>query len=337
MNCSCELISFVVCAYNQEGTVKEAIESALQQTYSPLEIIVSDDCSTDSTHEVIRSTLSTYVGPHTIVINKNASNLGIARHWDYISRKAKGRLVVHAAGDDISLPERVTELHRAWISVQPRPYLLSSNGLSMTISGMNKSPLLTIANSNEVLVQSGPIDMDFDKFKIYVLGFSLAVDKRLYERLEPLKAWMWSEDDILRSRALLLGSIAFLPRTLVRYRDGGLSKGAIPSQKSYIKRFMDQAISRLNYLEQLVVDFKNINGTSYQFSFEINKKITFAKRRLKFIETKNIFISFIHLVLLLGAYRDEGVSKKQFISMFLVKWFPWLFFKSRDFFGKNRP
>ena len=48
------LVSFVVLCYNQESFIREAFNSALLQTYSPLEIIVSDDCSTDGTFDVVQ-------------------------------------------------------------------------------------------------------------------------------------------------------------------------------------------------------------------------------------------------------------------------------------------
>jgi glycosyltransferase involved in cell wall biosynthesis len=39
------LVSFVLLTYNQEKYVADALRAALNQTYSPLEIIISDDCS----------------------------------------------------------------------------------------------------------------------------------------------------------------------------------------------------------------------------------------------------------------------------------------------------
>lgn len=59
-----ELVSVIICAYNQQEFVGEAIQSALNQTYSPLEIIISDDLSTDSTFEIIQNAVSKYKGRH---------------------------------------------------------------------------------------------------------------------------------------------------------------------------------------------------------------------------------------------------------------------------------
>jgi glycosyltransferase involved in cell wall biosynthesis len=47
-------------AYNHERFIAEAVRGALSQTYSPLEIIISDDCSTDRTFEIIQSEVAGY-------------------------------------------------------------------------------------------------------------------------------------------------------------------------------------------------------------------------------------------------------------------------------------
>ncbi len=72
---SCErpLVTFYVITYNQARFVREAVESALAQTYSPIEILLSDDCSTDGTFEIIQETVKGYSGPHTVILNRNTS------------------------------------------------------------------------------------------------------------------------------------------------------------------------------------------------------------------------------------------------------------------------
>ena len=48
------LVTFALFAYNQEEFIREAVEGAFAQTYEPLEIILSDDCSSDRTYEIIQ-------------------------------------------------------------------------------------------------------------------------------------------------------------------------------------------------------------------------------------------------------------------------------------------
>ena len=65
------LISYCLITYNQEKYIKEAVLSALSQTYHPLEIIISDDCSTDNTFDIVRETINNYLGGHNIILNLN--------------------------------------------------------------------------------------------------------------------------------------------------------------------------------------------------------------------------------------------------------------------------
>lgn len=111
------LVTFALFSYNQEDFIREAIESAFSQTYSPLEIILSDDCSSDQTFEIMEEMASAYIGPHRVVARRNEANLGTLKHVLTVARMAQGDYLVVAAGDDISFPERtgvqVEELIRA--------------------------------------------------------------------------------------------------------------------------------------------------------------------------------------------------------------------------------
>jgi len=100
------LITFSVTAFNQENFIREAIQGAFDQTYSPLEIILSDDCSEDSSFKIMNKMAESYQGPHKIVLNRNKNNLGIAAHTNKIINLANGEIIVFADGDDISMPER---------------------------------------------------------------------------------------------------------------------------------------------------------------------------------------------------------------------------------------
>lgn len=112
------LITFALFTYNHEKYIREAINGALAQVYEPLEIIVSDDCSTDRTFEIISEICSDYKGKHRLLINRNNSNIGsrgIGGHVNKVFEMSSGELFVFAAGDDVSLPDRTLELVKSWL------------------------------------------------------------------------------------------------------------------------------------------------------------------------------------------------------------------------------
>lgn len=100
------LVTFALIAYNQEKYIREAVEGAFSQTYSPLEIILSDDCSSDRTFEIMEEMAREYRGPHLVKVRRGEKNLGVAQHFDVLIRGACGKFFVAAAGDDISDPAR---------------------------------------------------------------------------------------------------------------------------------------------------------------------------------------------------------------------------------------
>jgi glycosyltransferase involved in cell wall biosynthesis len=108
------LVTFALLAYNQEKYVRDAIQSAFSQTYVPLEIILSDDGSSDGTYRIMQEMAASYDGPHTVVVRRSEPNQGLVRHFMTVAGLAEGRLVIEAGGDDISKPERTMEIVRAW-------------------------------------------------------------------------------------------------------------------------------------------------------------------------------------------------------------------------------
>ena len=65
------LISFILITYNQEDFVRDALDGAFNQTYSPLEIIIADDGSKDNTVKVIEDAIANYKGPHKVILHHN--------------------------------------------------------------------------------------------------------------------------------------------------------------------------------------------------------------------------------------------------------------------------
>lgn len=108
------LVTFALFAYNQEKYIREAIEGAFAQTYEPLEIILSDDCSSDRTFQIMQEMAEKYDGPHKLVTRRNNTNQGVLMHVSIVGSCSSGEIFVLAAGDDISKPERVNSIVNAF-------------------------------------------------------------------------------------------------------------------------------------------------------------------------------------------------------------------------------
>lgn len=108
------VVTYALFAFNQERFIRQAVEAAFAQTYKPLEIVLSDDCSSDQTFAIMRDMAANYHGPHQVRLVRNATNLGVLAHVIARGREAQGDIVVLAAGDDVSRPERTERLFEAF-------------------------------------------------------------------------------------------------------------------------------------------------------------------------------------------------------------------------------
>ena len=97
-------ISIIMGIYNCSGTLSEAIDSIVNQTYEDWELIMCDDCSTDTTYVIAESYKLKY--PDKIKLIKNNRNMKLAYSLNHCLEYATGKYVARMDGDDISLPNR---------------------------------------------------------------------------------------------------------------------------------------------------------------------------------------------------------------------------------------
>ena len=94
-----ELISVIVCTYNQEDTVGRTLDSILaQECHLPVEIVVGDDGSTDGTRAVCQKYRDRH--PDTVRLMPAAPNKGFVRNYFDCLRACRGKYIADCAGDD---------------------------------------------------------------------------------------------------------------------------------------------------------------------------------------------------------------------------------------------
>lgn len=205
--------TFILFAYNQERFVGEAVRAALAQAYEPLEIVLSDDCSTDATFDVMCRAASEYHGPHPVRLVRNPANLGVIQHVLRRGREAQGEVVVVAAGDDVSEPSRVASLVAAFAA---DPRVLAADSLVDIIDAAGavvhagaerpeglRRPVLYLRNPAAPTIQ----------------GCAAAYRKSVFAIPVPPQRLVFAEDILLAFYIDLIGGRkATVPRALVRYR-----------------------------------------------------------------------------------------------------------------------
>lgn len=98
------LVSVIIPCYNTSKYVEQAIRSIMNQTYKNLEIIVTDDYSTDDTLEILQNLAKE---DSRIRLYKNERNLKIIKTLNQMVQKSNGEYIARMDADDISAPDRI--------------------------------------------------------------------------------------------------------------------------------------------------------------------------------------------------------------------------------------
>ena len=106
MTSSNALVSVLLSTYNSEESIGESVDSLLSQTYKNLEILISDDGSTDSTKEICKKF---QLKDERVLFSSNKKNIGLTKSLNNLAQKASGSLIARHDADDISLPYRIEE------------------------------------------------------------------------------------------------------------------------------------------------------------------------------------------------------------------------------------
>lgn len=283
------LITFALFSYNQEEFIKEAIEAAFTQTYGNLQIILSDDHSSDKTYQIIEELTASYVGPHKVILNRNKQNLGLGAHINKITQMAAGELIVVAAGDDISLPGRTQTLVDAWLQDGKRKASMCSdavliNPVSVEIGYSNGKPL------------NGSIEDGIKAFFSGLQGATHAWRKDVFNVFGDMLADTICEDRVIPMRAAFLGGVGYVAAPLVKYRihtknishHTSISVDKIMSRTIEIHRRNSNILA--NYCHDLLIakkleliggmEFDNLMNLSESLRCNVEDKIKFLESGL---------------------------------------------------------
>ena len=178
-----QLVSIIMSVYNNEDTVKGSIESILSQSYKNIELIITDDCSSDRSLSIIKN----YLDDKNVKLIENNDNKGLTKSLNTMIKVASGELIARQDADDISLDKRIevqVELINKFnldfvssraITIQTKKFIPNiSFNLPYKFLIKYKNPFVhgTLMIKKDVLLKLGSYD---ERFK-YAQDYKLMID-----------------------------------------------------------------------------------------------------------------------------------------------------------------
>lgn len=239
------LVSVCVACYNHQNYVADFLESLLDQTYSNIEVIIADDCSSDNSVNIIKSYLPKLEKKFTNVILKvNKKNLGITHNSNNLMKEATGKYYKSMASDDVFYPEAIAKMVE-FMEEHEEYGLLVTNVLFVGDSYKYKAGGGVIGKGYKKSIKD---KLSSDKFfynlldKIFIYAPGVIIRKNVIEKYGYYDENMLAEDYEywlrLSSRGVKFG---YIDEPLIYYRRGESSISYVSTKNG--KKKMDYMIS----------------------------------------------------------------------------------------------
>lgn len=237
------LVSIILCTYNGEAFIEEQIKSLLQQTYANIEIIVSDDASSDATTTIIER----YLTDNRVHLYKQPVNLGYIKNFETAVAKAHGNYIAFCDQDDIWLPGKIETLYNHiadYLLVYCDSELIDENGNSLNKRLSHVSKMYTGTDTRGFV------------FWNVVWGHAMLVRKELLLQSLPIPEQI-PHDIWLAVKACTLGGIKYVDEVLTYYRQHAKTvtkttykKPANIGSRTLNKRY-EEYLQKLNWIKHL--------------------------------------------------------------------------------------
>lgn len=259
-------VSVAMTTFNGEKFLTQQIESILNQDYQIYEIVICDDCSTDSTLDILKNFELKY--PNLFHIYRNEKNLGYVKNFEKVLSLCSGDYIALSDQDDVWDTNKISSLIaniKNFDLIHSDARLIDSND-KLLVESFSKHLKKTVYNPSFLSICStNP-----------VTGCTVMIKKELLLKALPMPDFI-VHDHWLAIIAKGNNGIAYYPKSLVSYRqhnNNAIGGSFIKVDLKQKKRSVDQIYtSRMNHYQRLL----NVatDKISNNYLLEINKYQTY--------------------------------------------------------------
>jgi len=221
-----KLVSIAMCTYNGERFLKEQLDSILSQSYTNLELIITDDCSSDKTIKILEQ----YQKIDTrIKIYQNEENLGFSKNFEKAISLCNGEYIALSDQDDIW---KKNKIEKFLLEIKDNVLIYSDAILIDKKATELDKNLLQPKNR----LVSGRCNKSFF-FVNSISGNTLMFKKELTKYILPIPKEMSFHDIWIGFVASTYGTITFTQESMTYYR-----------------RYQEQVTSHQNLIHKNLID-----------------------------------------------------------------------------------
>ena len=294
-----DTIDILLPTYNGEKYLKEQIDSILNQTYKNIRLIISDDCSKDSTPKILEE----YRGKdERIELYLQKENIGVVKGIEFLLKKVKSNYYMLADQDDVWLPMKVEK------SIET----LKKENADLVFGDLEvvDQDLKTMYPSfGDFMLLNRKINKYINSYKVNYLyncvtGCTVLSKKEFIEKILPIptESKYLIHDHWIGLVVALNGKLAYMPEKYIKYRQHGnnqvgtdkISHGFknieqvrelfinvklgvfgtyVNNKEKFSKELQEQNEKALNYYKD-IKDKKNFNFKGWKIFHELYKTET---------------------------------------------------------------
>ena len=284
------LVSIVVITYNSGKYIFEGLKSIESQTYENIEVIISDDCSTDNTVEICKEWINNNKNKFKRVeLIEAIKNTGVAGNLNRGIKASNGEWIKTLSGDDKLLPNTI-QGYVDFINSHPEANICFA---MFEFFGKDKEYVSKISKKYEALYADIRKDLESQRQlilrKMFIPGPGIMYKKTLWEKVGGFdEKYQFAEEYPFFDKVILGGErIFFIPKKLYLYQIDKNSLGRT-SGKGVIRHLRD----RLRYIQDVKIDIlsqHNIKSIAY-------KEIYNLKSQIALLEEKKIVYLYYALI-----------------------------------------
>lgn len=309
------LVSIIINNYNYDRFLGEAIDSALNQSYEHVEVIVVDDGSTDNSRQII-SEYGDRIIPILQANGKQAAafNSGFAR--------SQGEIIIFLDSDDYLYPQAVSEIMALWhpglAKVHYRLSVVDGAGESLGYSSPQGSVPLSQGKVWQTLLSRGGY--------VSTPTSGNALNRKALKDLFPIPdRYKLTADDYLSFQVPFYGEVAAIESPLGVYRVHDSNQWALATVTGdRFKRFVHHDLENFDLLTRKAKDLghqvpKDLEQRSFArlWSRIISLRLN---QQTHPIQSDRSYLLIYWGIKCLWQYSDFNVPKRLFYSL----WFIWV-------------